>query len=67
MEDVRGGIYIPPEDPEKMAEALINLMNSPSERKSMGEKGRSYTKQNHSRAALAEKLILHLENIINNQ
>ena len=66
VEDVSGGIFITPEDPGKMSEALIYLMNSPSERISMGENGLRYTKQNHSRAALAEKLILHLENNLHN-
>jgi len=66
VEDVSGGIFITPEDPGKMSEALIYLMNSPSERISMGENGLRYTKQNHSRAALAEKLILHLENYLHN-
>ena len=30
----------------------------------MGEKGLVYTRQNHSRSALAEKLIHHLEQCI---
>jgi len=66
VENVKGGIFVPPEDPGKMAEALIFLMNSPTERQSMGENGRSYTKNNHSRAALAEKLIIHLEKFLRN-
>src|SRR4030042_2864796 len=60
VETVHGGIFIPPEDPNKMAEALINLMNSPDELDAMGKNGHMYTEQNHSRKALAEKLILHL-------
>jgi colanic acid biosynthesis glycosyl transferase WcaI len=64
MESVQGGLFIPPEDPVKMAEALIHLMNSPTERRQMGENGLKYTRDNHSRAALAEKLILHLEKYI---
>ena len=64
VEAVKGGISIPPEDPAKMAEALIYLMNSPAERQSMGENGQAYTRHNHSRAALAEKLMVHLEKYI---
>jgi len=66
VETVNGGIFVPPEDPTKMAEALIHLMNSPAERQLMGEHGLVYTRQNHSRAALAEKLIIHLEKYIKN-
>jgi len=66
VETVKGGIFISPEDPVRMAEALIYLMNSPAERQSMGENGLAYTKQNHSRSALAEKLIILLEKYIQN-
>lgn len=66
VESVSGGIFVPPEDPERMAEALVYLMNSPPKRQSMGENGLIYTRQNHSRAALAEKLISHLEKYIQN-
>jgi colanic acid biosynthesis glycosyl transferase WcaI len=67
IESVEGGIFIPPEDPAKMAEALIKLRDSPTEITAMGEKGLIYTRQNHSRASLAEKLILHLENYFHQQ
>jgi colanic acid biosynthesis glycosyl transferase WcaI len=64
VEEIKGGIYIPPEDPGKMAEALVYLMNSPDERLQMGENGLKYTRLNHSHSALAQKLILHLEKYI---
>jgi colanic acid biosynthesis glycosyl transferase WcaI len=60
VESVGGGIFIPPEDAQKMAETLIRLKDSPSERETMGKRGLAYTRQNHSRAALAEELISHL-------
>ena len=63
VESVLGGLYIPPETPNKMAEAIINLMNSPMELDSMGKNGCAYTKLYHSRKVLAEILISHLENI----
>jgi colanic acid biosynthesis glycosyl transferase WcaI len=66
VEKVNGGIIIPPEDPAKMAEAIINLKNNPALRNVMGKNGRAYTIQNHSRQVLAEKLITHLENILQN-
>ena len=64
VESVKGGLFIPPEDLAKMSEALIYLMNSPNERQLMGINGLNYTRENHSRAALAEKLIRHLEKYI---
>jgi glycosyltransferase involved in cell wall biosynthesis len=67
VENVNGGIFIPPEDPVKMAAALITLKDSPDERRQMGENGKRFTRLYHSRAALAEKLILHLEEYIQKQ
>jgi colanic acid biosynthesis glycosyl transferase WcaI len=64
VEKVSGGKYIPPENPAEMAKALLELRDSPAERKTMGENGLTYTQQNHSRAELAKKLILHLEKLI---
>ena len=65
VESINGGLFVPPEDPDKMAEALIKFMNSPEELSIMGKNGFAYTKQNNSRKVLAELLINHLENLIN--
>jgi colanic acid biosynthesis glycosyl transferase WcaI len=62
--NVGGGYIIPPEDPIKMVEAIIKMKNNPKLRDAMGKNGREYTINNHSRSALAEKLILHLEKFI---
>jgi colanic acid biosynthesis glycosyl transferase WcaI len=64
VEEIQGGIYVPPEEPAKIAEALIELMDSPDQRDQMGINGRKYTQANHSRASLAEMLIHILENKI---
>ncbi len=64
VEAVHGGIYIPPEEPYKMAEAIITMLANPSERQVMGKNGLSFTQKNHSRAVLAKKLITHLEQYI---
>jgi colanic acid biosynthesis glycosyl transferase WcaI len=60
----KGGIVIPPEEPEKMVEAILRLKDSPIERKSMGDNGLGYINLNYSRAMLAEQLITHLETLI---
>lgn len=64
VEEVHGGIFVLPEDPAKMAEGLLRLKDTPSETQRMGENGLNYTRLHHSRAALAEKLISHLEKYI---
>jgi colanic acid biosynthesis glycosyl transferase WcaI len=64
VEEIQGGIYVPPEEPTKIAEGLIELMNSPDRRDQMGLNGRNYTQATHSRVSLAEMLINILENRI---
>jgi colanic acid biosynthesis glycosyl transferase WcaI len=64
VESVGGGIFIPPEEPEKMASALLDLRQSPEVLQRMGQNGRVYTCQNNSRALLAEKLIGQLQNLV---
>jgi len=51
------GISIPPENSEKMAEAIIKLYNmSPEEREKMGQRGREYVEKYHSIPVLVNKL-----------
>jgi colanic acid biosynthesis glycosyl transferase WcaI len=64
VETVKGGLFIPPEEPEKVAAALQLLIEAPDDRQCMGKNGREYTQKNNSRAALAEKLINQLQEII---
>ena len=54
---VNCGISIPPENPEKMAEAIIKLYNmSAEEREKMGQRGREYVEKYHSIPVLVNKL-----------
>jgi glycosyltransferase involved in cell wall biosynthesis len=64
VEKVKGGIFVPPEEPQEIVDAIIHLMNSPAELKAMGKNGRKYTVENNSRSILAEKLITLLESNI---
>ncbi len=64
VEAVQGGVFIPPEDPQRMVEALVNLKNDPTLAQRMGENGSRYTADHHSRSALAKNLIIHLEHYI---
>jgi colanic acid biosynthesis glycosyl transferase WcaI len=65
VENVNGGIFIPPEDANKIAETLIDLKNDPIKRETLGKNGLAYTQANHSRTVLAEKLINQIVTIIN--
>lgn len=61
MEEAQAGVFAPPENPELLAETLIELHNSPDELSQMGLNGRKYVEANYSRDALAEKLLHELE------
>ncbi len=64
MEEAGGGIFVPPEDPAAMAQAILALQESPAERARMGIKGRAYTQTHFSRRQLAETLIAELEGLL---
>jgi colanic acid biosynthesis glycosyl transferase WcaI len=56
MEGCEAGLYIPPEDPPALSEAILACQMQPQLRKKWGENGRRFTEANFSRQALAEKL-----------
>ena len=60
-----GGITVPPENPESMAQAIIRLANmSPEERWEMGLKGRRYVENNHDYSELADRIETVLHDVI---
>jgi len=60
------GISILPENPEKMAEAIIKLYKmAPEEREKIGKKGREYVEKYHSIPVLVDKLEEVIKEIVN--
>jgi glycosyltransferase involved in cell wall biosynthesis len=53
LEASQGGIYVDPENPPQLCEAILTLRNQPSLRESMGRNGRKYIVQNLSRERTA--------------
>ncbi len=56
LEAARGGLYVPPEDAAALAEAIRALTALPDHGRSLGQNGRRYTEQHHSRQAQARAL-----------
>ncbi|WP_323720621.1 glycosyltransferase family 4 protein [Acetomicrobium sp.] len=57
VKEANCGISVEPENPEALAEAIIEIYNMPKEkRKELGMNGRRYVEQHHSIKVLAEKL-----------
>src|SRR5262249_30586881 len=51
-----GGVAVEPGDPQAMADAVRTLLAAPERRTEMGEAGRRYVVEHHSRAAIAARL-----------
>jgi len=48
-----GGLQVPPENPEKLAATILRLCADEAERRRMGERGRAFVVERHSREAAA--------------
>jgi glycosyltransferase involved in cell wall biosynthesis len=61
MKESQGGIFVEPEDPAALAQAILDLRDQPELRRQMGKNGRAFTEQHYSRQTQAEKLagIMH--------
>jgi colanic acid biosynthesis glycosyl transferase WcaI len=64
VEDARAGVFVPPEDPAALAEAILKLKSAPSLCGEMGSKGRSFVEASFSRKALAEQYLALLDELV---
>jgi len=49
------GLCVPPDDPEKIAEAMIRLKDAPAEALAMAERGRHHAENHYSRAVVLDR------------
>ncbi len=56
LEEAGGGLFVPPEDAEALAQAIRRLKADPRPLKGWGQAGRAHTEANYSRRALAARL-----------
>ncbi|MGB9131314.1 MAG: glycosyltransferase family 4 protein [Methanosarcina sp.] len=56
LEASEGGIGVPPENPEALAEAISELLENPDLRMKMGSKGLSYVTENYSWYSVAKQV-----------
>jgi glycosyltransferase involved in cell wall biosynthesis len=57
VKDGETGLLVPPNDPEKLAEAINSLLDQPEKMKMMGEKGRERAKQYFTWEKVAERVV----------
>ncbi len=55
VEKSQGGIYVEPENPQAMAEAIVRLHENPVLRSSLGENARTYVLRHHNRKEAADR------------
>jgi glycosyltransferase involved in cell wall biosynthesis len=53
VEKARAGIYVEPESPQTMANAILQLYQDPDYRKSLGKNGRKYVMEHYDRREIA--------------
>jgi glycosyltransferase involved in cell wall biosynthesis len=63
LDKAGGGVFVPPEDAAELARQILYLKENPTAGAAMGLNGRLYTEQNHSRQALAQRLLDLLQTI----
>jgi glycosyltransferase involved in cell wall biosynthesis len=56
LEASEGGLSVPPENPEVLAEAILKLLKNQELREKMGSKGLSYVTENYSWHSVAKKV-----------
>jgi glycosyltransferase involved in cell wall biosynthesis len=59
-----GGISVDPENPEELADAIVELILNEKTRTLMGEKGRKYVIENHSWNGVARKILEICKDIV---
>jgi len=68
VNEARCGLTVPPQDPEALAEAIIQLYQmSPEERAEMGKRGREYVEKYHDIRKLAAQLESVLQSVLSGE
>ena len=65
VEDAGAGYFAEPENPEAFVQALLKLKSDPEGSRRMGESGYEHAANHYSRAAMAQKYLRVLEELVN--
>ena len=63
LHQAQAGVFISPEDPHQLAQAIAELASNPTKRETMGQSGRLFVEENFSRSVLARKYLDVLERV----
>jgi glycosyltransferase involved in cell wall biosynthesis len=64
IEQAHGGIYVPPGNPQAMADAIRSLADHPRYAEQMGRNARSYIELHFNRTVLADRLLTLLQDLL---
>ncbi|HWE28695.1 MAG TPA: glycosyltransferase family 4 protein, partial [Polyangia bacterium] len=64
LEDAGAGVFVPPEDPQQLAQAIRQLAADPERRSQLGAAGLRHVEAHYSRPALAQSYLKVLEDVI---
>lgn len=64
VEDARAGVYVAPEDPQALCDAVKTFLQSPSHRATLGDNGHTFATRNFSRSVLAQQYISILQRVV---
>jgi colanic acid biosynthesis glycosyl transferase WcaI len=64
VEEAGAGLFVPPENADALADAVVKLSQSPENLTKMGQSGRRYVMENYDRNALAQKYLTVLQDIV---
>lgn len=64
LEGANAGICVPAEDPDELANAVVNLLRSTETRERMGESGRSYAVENGSWESVAGRVFKVCQRVV---
>jgi glycosyltransferase involved in cell wall biosynthesis len=66
VEDAGGGIFVPPGNPQAVADAIRSLAMHPENAKQLGLNGRSYVAQHFAREQLTSELMSVIDRLVEN-
>jgi glycosyltransferase involved in cell wall biosynthesis len=64
LESAQAGVFVPPESPQALAQAISNLSQEPERCREYGRRGRRFVEQHYSRQAQARQLTQLLEALV---
>jgi glycosyltransferase involved in cell wall biosynthesis len=64
VDDGETGWLVPPDDEDAMAEALVEVVNDPAERRRRGEAGYRVARERYSWPALAERVARVYDDVV---